>query len=53
MESYGTRVQKSAFEIRVNKRLFKQMVSGIPQYVSNEDSVKLYKIHGNGEVMCW
>ncbi len=53
MESYGTRVQKSAFEIRVNKRLFKQMVSGIPQYVSNEDSVKLYKIYGDGEVMCW
>lgn len=53
MEGYGVRVQKSAFEIRVNKKKFEEMLAGIPQFVTDEDSVKLYKIHGNGEVYCW
>ena len=53
MEGYGTRVQKSAFEIRINKRKFNEMLNRIPQFVSSEDSIKLYKIRGNGEVYCW
>ena len=53
MESYGMRVQKSAFEIRINKRKFYEMLYRIPAFVSAEDSVKLYKIRGNGEVYCW
>lgn len=53
MEGYGTRVQKSAFEIRINKRKFNEMLNQIPQFVSSEDSIKLYKIRGNGEVYCW
>lgn len=53
MESYGLRVQKSAFEIRINKKKFQDMMDKIPTYVSAEDSVKLYKIRGNGEVYCW
>ena len=53
MESYGIRVQKSAFEIRINKKKFEEMLSKIPAFVEKEDSVKLYKIRGNGEVYCW
>lgn len=53
MEGYGVRVQKSAFEIRIDKRKFSEMLQGIPQFVTKEDSVKLYKIRGNGEVYCW
>ena len=53
MEGYGKRVQKSAFEIRIDKKKFKELLSRIPAYVSNEDSIKLYKIRGNGEVYCW
>lgn len=53
MESYGIRVQKSAFEIRINKIKFQEMLKQIPTYVSVEDSIKLYKIRGNGEVYCW
>lgn len=53
LESYGTRVQKSAFEIRVEKRKFEKMIKEIPKFVTKQDSVKLYKIHGNGEVFCW
>ena len=43
MESYGIRVQKSAFELRLNNKKLKQMIEGIDKYVSSEDSVKLYK----------
>ena len=53
MEGYGMRVQKSAFEVRIHKRKFQEMLSRIPMFVSSEDSVKLYKIRGNGEVYCW
>lgn len=53
LEGYGVRVQKSAFEIRVDKKKFDQMIAAIPQFVSEKDSVKLYKVHGNGEVFCW
>ena len=53
MEGYGIRVQKSAFEIRINKQKFDKMLLGIPAFVSGEDSVKLYKIRGNREVYCW
>ena len=53
MEGYGKRVQKSAFEIRINKRKFQELLNRIPAFVSTEDSVKLYKIKGNSEVYCW
>lgn len=53
LESYGIRVQKSAFEIRIDKKKFERMLKGIPAYVGQEDSVKLYRIQGNQEVLCW
>lgn len=53
MESYGKRVQKSAFEIRIGKKKYEEMLSKISSFISEEDSVKLYKIRGNGEVYCW
>lgn len=53
MESYGKRVQKSAFEIRIDIHKFNKMISEIPQYISSEDSVKIYRVRENREVMCW
>lgn len=53
LEGYGVRVQKSAFEIRIDKRRFEEMLRGIPGFVTENDSVKLYKIRGNREVYCW
>lgn len=53
MEGYGVRVQKSAFEIRLEKKRFQEMLNKIPFYISAEDNVKLYRIRGNGEVYCW
>lgn len=53
MEAYGVRVQRSAFEIRVDDGKIKTLLNKIPKYISSADSVKLYKIRGQGEVYCW
>ena len=53
MEGYGKRVQKSAFEIRIGQKKMQELMAKIPNYISEEDNVKLYRIHGNGEVFCW
>ncbi len=53
MEGYGTRVQKSAFEVRIDKVKLKKMIDEVGKFVSKEDSIKLYKVRGNTEVICW
>ena len=51
MSAYGFRVQKSAFEALVSERLYRKILNEIPQYINKEeDSVRVYKIVGYGEV---
>ena len=51
MEGYGFRVQKSAFEALVPERLYKKLLEEIPGSIrKDEDSVRLYRITGQGEV---
>lgn len=50
LQGYGFRVQKSAFEAVITKRKYQQMLSGIKQFVTGNDSVKVYKIIGKGQV---
>lgn len=51
MSGYGFRVQKSAFEALVSERLYRKILNEIPQYINKEeDSVRVYKIVGYGEV---
>ena len=52
MESYGVRVQKSCFEAFIQESLYRKLLSEIPLYIdSSEDSVRLYRIIGSGEVV--
>ena len=53
MESYGKRVQKSAFEFRLDVKKLDKLISEIPNYIDDNDSVKMYRVHGNGDVLCW
>ena len=53
MESYGVRVQKSAFEVRLNRRKMERMIMEIKNYVNNEDNVRLYKIYEKDDIKCW
>lgn len=51
MEGYGFRVQKSAFEAMISEKLYRQLLGEIPRSISKgEDSVRLYRITGQGEV---
>ena len=51
MQGYGFRVQKSAFEAMVPKRLYEKMLAEIPRFINkDEDSVRVYHIMGRGDV---
>jgi len=53
ISSFGFRVQKSAFEAKVDKILYKRLLDGIPPRITNEDNVRVYKLSVSGEVLCW
>lgn len=50
LSSYGTRVQKSAFEARLTKKEFDRMLKGIPGYVTKNDKLKVYRFYGENQV---
>ncbi|EOS81373.1 CRISPR-associated endoribonuclease cas2 [Dorea sp. 5-2] len=51
MNGYGFRVQKSAFEAMIPIRLYNDLLKEIPKLIhSEEDSVRVYRILGQGEV---
>ncbi len=53
MSGYGKRVQKSAFEALLTRQKYEKLIREIPKLVDLEDSVRLYKIHGKGQVLNW
>ena len=51
LNGYGFRVQKSAFEALVAENLYQKLLAEIPRMIHpNEDSVRIYKFKGYGEV---
>ena len=48
---YGFRIQKSAFEAILPKKKYHELLAKLPSYVSDEDSIKVYKIIGRGQVV--
>ncbi len=51
MSGYGFRVQKSAFEALIEDKLFQKLQKEIPLLInSQEDSVRIYRMTGYGEV---
>ncbi len=51
MSGYGFRVQKSAFEAMISEKLYRKLLEEIPRYIDKtEDSVRVYRIIGHGEV---
>ena len=53
LESYGYRIQKSAFEAMVNKKQLNLLRSKIDMLVTKEDQVKIYVLKGNCETFTW
>lgn len=51
MNAYGFRVQKSAFEAMISDKLYRKLLEIVPRIIDKkEDSVRIYKIRGTGEV---
>ncbi len=50
LESYGVRVQKSAFEAILRPNKYKKLINGIKNIPEASDSVRIYKIQGQGTV---
>ena len=51
MSGYGFRVQKSAFEAMIKPSLYSKLVEELPKLIDEkEDSVRIYRIVGSGEV---
>ena len=50
LQGFGFRIQKSAFEALIKKDVYRKMISGIGQFASEEDNIRVYKIIGKGQV---
>ena len=50
LEGFGFRVQKSAFEAFITPSKYKKLIKLLPGYVTGEDSIRVYKIVGAGQV---
>lgn len=50
LQGYGFRVQKSAFETLISFSLYNKLLREIGVYVDEEDSIRIYKIVGQGQV---
>lgn len=53
MQGYGTRVQKSCFEVIVSASSFDKMLKNIEKYCDNEDSIRVYRLQGKSQVYQW
>lgn len=51
LQGYGRRVQKSAFEAVLTQKKYDKLIRQIPQFVSEEDSIRIYRIQGKSQVI--
>ena len=50
LEGYGFRIQKSCFEAVLLKRIYGKLLDEIPKYVSEGDSIRIYRLRGENVV---
>lgn len=53
LSSYGVRVQKSAFEASLNKKQYEKLIFELDRYVGREDSIRVYKLYDDSEVITY
>ena len=46
-------LQGYGFEVILNKSVFKKLKMEIAQYATDEDSIRIYQLHGIGQVTCY
>lgn len=50
LESYGNRVQKSAFEALLTVRQYNEVISRVSKIMDSEDNVRLYRLNSSNEI---
>jgi len=50
LQGYGFRIQKSAFEAMIDKKLYHKLLREIRPYAGEQDSIRIYKIIGKGQI---
>lgn len=50
LKGYGFRVQKSCFEAFISGRLYEELRRKLSSYAGSEDSIRMYRIIGKGQV---
>lgn len=50
LQGYGFRIQKSAFEAMISKKKYYELLERLPSYASKNDSLRVYKMIGKGQV---
>ena len=53
LQGYGFRIQKSAFEAMLTIKLYNQLQKEIGKFATDEDSIRVYRIIGKGQVTCY
>ena len=46
-------MQKSAFEAMLSRQKYEKLIAEIPGLIKKEDSVRVYRITGKGQVSSW
>ena len=50
LSSFGIRVQKSAFEARLNKRQYNKLLYKLDKYYRDDDNIRIYRLQEYEEV---
>ena len=53
LSSYAIRAQMSAFEACLNKKQYEKLVFELDRYVGREDSIRVYKLYEDSEVITY
>lgn len=51
LQGYGYRVQKSAFESKLKKKLYRKLLAELPKYVGVGDNIRVYQLSNDNKVM--
>ncbi len=53
IQSYGHRVQKSAFEAILTESKYNKLLRDIPKYIKAEDNIRVYRLNSDVKIDCW
>jgi len=53
LDGYGSRIQKSAYEMHLSETKVKKLMKGMPRFCKKGDNIRLYEIPDKSDIMNW